>query len=162
MGGGFRSLGPAPFDLPVISYARETSLPVLAETSGNGRRCWTSGGRPFHPRSAALRQAGPRARISPQASRLARHRKRIATGGAKRVEVTVPLHDAPLVKAIAGALRSGGEDAELIRRSLQPRLTAPRARTGAELVAFFRAAPLTDAELTVERAHSMGRSADLA
>lgn len=97
-----------------------------------------------------------------QASRVAGHRKRIATAGAKRVEVTVPSQDAPLVKAIAGALRSGGEDAELIRRSLQPRLTAPRARTGAELVAFFRASPLTDAAFTVERDHSTGRSADLA
>jgi len=97
-----------------------------------------------------------------QASRVARHRKRIATGGAKRVEVTVPLHDAPLVKAIAGALRSGGEGAELIRRSLQPRLTAPRARTGAELAAFLRASPLTDTELAVERDHSTGRPADLA
>ncbi len=97
-----------------------------------------------------------------QATRVSRHRKRITTGGAKRVEVTVPLQDASLVKAIAGALRSGGEDAELIRRSLQPRLTAPKARTGAELVAFFRASPLTDVEFTVERDHSTGRSADLA
>lgn len=97
-----------------------------------------------------------------QASRVSRHRKRIATGGAKRVEVTVPVQDGPLVKAIAGALRAGGEDAELIRRSLQPRLTAPRAKTGAELVAFFRASPLTDTELTIERDRSTGRSADLA
>ena len=97
-----------------------------------------------------------------QASRVSRHRKRIATGGAKRVEVTVPLQDAPLVKAIAGALRTGGEDAEVIRRTLQPRLIAPRAKTGAELVAFLRASPLTDADLAVERDHSTGRSADLA
>lgn len=97
-----------------------------------------------------------------QASRVSRHRKRIATGGARRVEVTVPLQDAPLVKAIAGALRAGGEDAELIRRSLQPRLTAPRAKTGADLVAFFRASPLTDTGLAVERDRSTGRSADLA
>ena len=96
-----------------------------------------------------------------QASRVSRHRRKIATGGARRVEVTVPLQDAALVKAIAGALRSGGEDAELIRRTLQPRLAAPRARTGTELVAFFRASPLTDAELTIERDHSTGRSADL-
>ena len=97
-----------------------------------------------------------------QTSRVSRHRKRISTGGAKRVEVTVPLQDAPLVKAIAGALRSGGEEAELIRRSLQQKLTAPRAKTGAELVAFLRASPLTDADLAIERDHSTGRSADLA
>ena len=95
-------------------------------------------------------------------SRVSRHRKRLSTGGGKRVEVTVPLQDAPLVKAIAGALRSGGEEAELIRRSLQQRLTAPRAKTGAELVAFLRASPLTDADLAIERDHSTGRSADLA
>jgi len=97
-----------------------------------------------------------------QASRVSRHRKRISTGGAKRVEVTVPLQDAPLVKAIAGALRSGGEEAELIRRSLHQRLTAPTAKTGAELVAFLRASPLTDADFATERDHSTGRSADLA
>lgn len=104
----------------------------------------------------------PSDRNAQQASRVSRHRKRMATAGAKRVEVTVPLQDAPLVKAIASALRSGDEDAELIRRTLQPRLTAPRAKTGAELVAFFRASPLTDAELKIERDRSTGRSADLA
>ena len=97
-----------------------------------------------------------------QASRVSRHRKKIATGGAKRVEVTVPYQDAPLVKAIAGALRTGGEDAEVIRRTFQPRLITPRAKTGAELVAFLRASPLTDADLAIERDHSTGRSADLA
>jgi len=96
-----------------------------------------------------------------QASRVSRHRRKIATGGARRVEGTVPIQDAPLVKAIAAALRSGGEDAELIRRTLRPGLAAPGARTGAELVAFLRASPLTDAELAMERDHSTGRSANL-
>ncbi len=96
-----------------------------------------------------------------EASRVSRHRKRIATRGAKRVEVTVPSRDAPLVKAIAGALRSDGEEAEFIRQSLQPMLTATRAKTGAELVAFLRASPLTDAELPIERDSFTGRSADL-
>ena len=95
-------------------------------------------------------------------SRVSRHRKRISAGGARRVEVTVPVEDAPLVKAIAGALRSDGEEARLIRRFLQQRLIPPRARTGAELVAFLRASPLTHADLAVERDHSTGRSADLA
>ena len=95
------------------------------------------------------------------AARVSRHRKRIATGGARRVEVTVPSRDAPLVKAIAGALRSDGEEAELIRRSLQPVLATPRARTGSELVAFLRASPLTEAELSIERDRATGRSADL-
>ena len=94
------------------------------------------------------------------AARVSRHRKRIATSGFQRVEVTVPSRDAPLVKAIAGALRSDGEEAELIRRSLQPVLTAPNARTGAELIAFLRASPLTEAELPIERDWSTGRSAE--
>ena len=98
---------------------------------------------------------------SQEASRVSRHRKKVATSGAKRVEVTVPSQDAPLVKAIAGALRSDGKEAKLIRQSLQPMLTAARARTGAELVAFLRASPLTDAELPIERDRSTGRSADL-
>ena len=99
--------------------------------------------------------------LKPQeASRVSRHRKRVATSGAKRVEVTVPSRDAPLVKAIAGALRSDGEEAQLIRRSLQPMLTAPRAKTGNELVAFLRASPLTEVELPIKRERSTGRSAD--
>ena len=105
-----------------------------------------------------MKHPGPKTRL---ASRVSRHRTRVAASGARRVEVTVPLQDAPLVKAIAGALRSGGEEAELVRRSLQQRLTAPRAETGAELVAFLRASPLTDVDLAVERDHSTGRSADL-
>ena len=96
-----------------------------------------------------------------EASRVSRHRKRVAATGAKRIEVTVPSRDAPLVKAIAGALRSDGQEAELIRQSLQPMLTAPRARTGAELVAFLRTSPLSEAELTIERDRSTGRSAEL-
>ena len=95
------------------------------------------------------------------AARVSRHRKRVATSGARRVEVTVPSGDAPLVKAIAGALRSDGEEAELIRRSLQPVLATPRARTGSELVAFLRASPLTEVELPIERDRSTGRSAEL-
>ena len=96
-----------------------------------------------------------------EASGVSPHRTRIAAGGAKRIEVTVPSQDAPLVKAIARALRSDGEEAKLIRQSLQPMLTAPRARTGAELVAFFRASPMADTELRFERGRSTGRSADL-
>ena len=105
-----------------------------------------------------MKHPGPKTRL---ASRVSRHRKRIAAGGVRRVEVRAPLQDAPLVKAIAGALRAGGEEAELVRRSLQQRLTASRAKTGVELVAFLRASPLAGADLAVERDHSTGRSADL-
>ena len=78
-----------------------------------------------------MKHPGPKTRLASHASR---HRTRIA---------------------------AGGEDAELVRRSLRQRLTAPRAKTGAELVAFLRASPLADADLAVERDHSTGRSADL-
>ena len=84
------------------------------------------------------------------AARVARHRKRMAASGARRVEVTVPARDASLVKAIAGALRSDGEEAGFIRRSLQPVLATPRDRAGSELVAFLRGS-LTEAELSMER-----------
>ena len=94
-------------------------------------------------------------------SRVARHRKKIATGGAKRIEVTVPSRDAPLVKAMAGALRLGGDDANRIRQSLQPLLSVPKARTGKELVAFLLASPLVEIDLQIERDRSTGRSADL-
>ncbi len=95
-----------------------------------------------------------------EATRVSRHRKRLSAAGSRRVEVTVPSRDAPLVKAVAGALRQDGDEAETIRRVLQPVLEAPAARTGAELVAFLRASPLTGAELPVERDRSTGRAAD--
>lgn len=75
--------------------------------------------------------------------------------------MTVPFRDASLVKAIAGVLRSGGAEAEHMCLSLlQPVLTARSARTGAELVSFFRASPLTETDLPIERDRSTGRSVD--
>jgi len=100
-------------------------------------------------------------RASKETMRVARHRKKVATSGEKRVEVTVSARDAPLVKALAGVLRSGGEDAERIRESLQPLIPTARARTGEELVAFFRTSPLVENEFEVERDRSTGRAADL-
>lgn len=96
-----------------------------------------------------------------QKGRVARHRTRVAASGSKRVEVTVPTCDAGLVKAIAGALRSGGEDAKRIRDSLQPIVSSSKAKTGSELVAFFRKSPLVGADLQIERDASTGRPADL-
>lgn len=93
-------------------------------------------------------------------ARVARHRAKAAASGSQRVEVTVPAHDAPLLKAIAGALRSGGPEAKRVRETLLPMLSSKKARTGMELVAFFRASPLASAELTFERDRSAGRSID--
>lgn len=94
-------------------------------------------------------------------ARVARHRNRVAASGSKRVEVTVPSRDTALVKAIAGALRSGGEDAKRIRDSLQPIVSSSKAKTGPELVAFFRRSPLVGSELQIERDASTGRPAEL-
>ena len=93
-------------------------------------------------------------------ARVVRHCKKIATSGAKRVEVTVPSQDTPLVKAMAGALRLGGDDANRIRKSLQSLLSVPKAKTGKELIAFLRASPLVGIDLQIERDRSTGRYAD--
>lgn len=45
------------------------------------------------------------------------HRKRLATRGMKRVEVTVPARDAGLVRQIASALRENGPEAQKIRQA---------------------------------------------
>ena len=94
-------------------------------------------------------------------ARVTRHRSRATAKGSKRVEVTVPTRDALLMKAIAGALRKGGSKAKHIRESIQPLVAAPKAKTGAELVAFFRNSPLVEADLSLERKRSGGRSVDL-
>lgn len=93
--------------------------------------------------------------------RLKRHRSTAAAKGSKRVEVTVPVRDASLIKAIALALRTGGEDAKRIRDSLEPIVSSRKARTGSELIEFLRKSPLVGSDLEIERDASTGRSADL-
>ena len=93
-------------------------------------------------------------------ARMARHRTKTVASGSKRIEVTVPSRDTGLVKAIASALRAGGKDAQHIRESLEPIVSLSKAKTGSELVAFFRNAPLIGDELDIERDTSTGRSAD--
>lgn len=93
--------------------------------------------------------------------RVARHRSRTMAKGSQRVEVTVPSHDASLLKAIAGALRQGGNEAKRIRESVRPIVSPPKAKTGAELVAFLRQSPLVGANLSLERDRSTGRTVDL-
>mgnify|MGYP003627736045 CR=1 FL=1 len=94
-------------------------------------------------------------------TRVLRHRSRNAVLGSRRLEVTVPAGDAALVKAVAGVLRAGGADARSLREALLPMVATPKARTGAELVRFFRASPLAETGLAVERDASTGRSVDL-
>lgn len=96
----------------------------------------------------------------PAKVRVAQHRSRTMVKGSKRVEVTVPSHDASLLKAIAGALRQGGKEAKRIRDSVRPLVSSPKAKTGAELVAFLRQSPLVGADLSLERDRSTGRTVD--
>jgi len=93
--------------------------------------------------------------------RLQRFRERGRARGSKRVEVTVPEADAAFLKAVAGLLRAGGPDAARLKAAAKPFVSATPAKTGAELVAFFRASPLVGADLDVERDRSAGRDAHL-
>ncbi len=76
------------------------------------------------------------------------------------MEVSVPDRDAGLVKALAGALRAGGDRADAARAALAPLLLTQPAQTGAELVAFLRASPLAGSDLAFPRDPDPGRSAD--
>src|SRR6266404_3499408 len=95
----------------------------------------------------------------PGTHRVQRHRARQERGGKSRVEVTVPATDARLVRTIADRLRAGGHHAVAIREALAPVLANGRARTGEELLAFFRASPLVGVDLRIERDKSTGRKA---
>lgn len=96
----------------------------------------------------------------PAKARVARHRSRTMAKGSKRVEVTVPGHDASLLKAIARVLRQGGDEAKLIRAAVQPLVSSTKAKTGAELVDFLRQSPLAGVELSLQRDASTGRMID--
>ncbi len=94
-------------------------------------------------------------------TRVTRHRAKTAAQGSRRVEVTVAARDAVLIKAVGGALRAGGKDAKRVREALASMTSIEPVRTGAELVAFFRASPLVGEELMIERDQSTGRCVDL-
>lgn len=93
--------------------------------------------------------------------KVARYRAKAAAAGSQRVEVTVPAGDVSLMKALASVLRAGGAPAEQVREAIKPIAVGPKARTGAELVAFFRASPLVNANLTFERDQSSRPPLDL-
>ncbi|MCY4585017.1 MAG: hypothetical protein OXB98_03165 [Bryobacterales bacterium] len=94
-------------------------------------------------------------------TRVARHRAKTTAQGSRRVEVTVAARDAGLIKAVGGALRAGGKDAEKVREALTSMLSLEPVRTGSDLVAFLRASPLVGEELMIERDPSPGRHVDL-
>ncbi len=92
--------------------------------------------------------------------RVVRHRAKVAAQGARRVEVTVPAQDVGIVKAVAGALRTGGDEARRVRNALASLTAVEPARTGAELLAFLRASPLVGEDVTIERDRTPGRVVD--
>jgi len=92
--------------------------------------------------------------------RVVRHRTKVAAQGARRVEVTVPAQDVGIVKAIAGVLRTGGDEARRVRDALASLTVVEPARTGAELLAFLRASPLVEEDLTIKRDRTSGRVVD--
>jgi hypothetical protein len=95
------------------------------------------------------------------AVRVARHRWKQRAAGVKRMDVAVPAADSALLKEVAAVLRAGGEPARRMRQRLHPVTGRSRARTGRDLVAFFRSSPLVGEELDVARDRSPGRAVDL-
>ena len=90
----------------------------------------------------------------------ARGRQHEGERGVRRVEVTIPAKDTALIKAAAAALRAGGRQAETARKALSSLASGEMAKSGKELVAFFRDSPLVGEELVIERDRGPGRSAD--
>lgn len=95
------------------------------------------------------------------AERVARHRRKLGARGIRRVEVAIPAPDSDLIKQVAAILRAGGEPARKVRETLSPDVRFRQAKSGYELVAFFRSSPLVGEELEFARDRSRGRAIDL-
>ena len=93
--------------------------------------------------------------------RVARHRAKATAQGTRRIEVTVPTRDAWAIKAVASILRDGGESAKKVRKALSSITPVRPARTGAELIDFFRSSPFVSEDVVIERDRSTGRQIDL-
>ncbi len=92
--------------------------------------------------------------------RVVRHRAKVAAQGARRVEVTVPAQDVGIVKAVAGVLRTGGDEARRVRDVLASLTAVEPARTGTDLLAFLRSSPLVGEDVTIERDRTPSRIVD--
>ena len=95
------------------------------------------------------------------AGRVTRHRRKLARSGVRRVKVTIAAQDTTLVRELAAVLRGGGEEARKIRARLLSVAERKQAKTGKELVAFFRASPLVGLDIEFERDRSTGRPVEL-
>ena len=92
---------------------------------------------------------------------LARHRAKAATQGTRRIKVTVPACDAWVIKTVACILREGGHNAQKVRRAVTSMTPVQPARTGGELIDFFRSSPFVGEGIVIERDRSTGRQIDL-
>lgn len=106
--------------------------------------------------------AAKRHRPLPPAARIAEHRARLASSGHKRVEVVVPENDVGLIRELAERLRATPGESAAVRTAIASAMAPAVVRTGKELVALLRTAPLDGAALDFERDRSPPRAADLA
>ena len=89
------------------------------------------------------------------ANRVQNHREQAVLSGLKRVEVKVSIKDEWFIRALAKALRSNKEKAELIRNELSELLSPPSTQGIAD---FFHSSPLSDVaqSLELERSKETG------
>jgi hypothetical protein len=92
--------------------------------------------------------------------RVNRHRRRASARGTARVEVAIPLSDAPLLRSLARTLREDEHEASRLRQLLEAEVARAPAATGTDLVEFLLASPLRETELAMERDRSIGRPVD--
>ena len=90
--------------------------------------------------------------------RVSEYRNRLRNRGVKRIEVTIPAQDVPLIHSIAGMLREGGEQAEVLRQQIKQATGDDQQNTGKDLIAFFRNSPLADVALDLERDKATSRT----
>lgn len=86
------------------------------------------------------------------------YRNRLHNQGIKRVEVRIPARDVPLLHGIAGILRTGGNEAFVLREQLQQAAGDSTQATGKDFVAFFRNSPLMGVDLDLKRDKSTSRT----
>jgi hypothetical protein len=97
----------------------------------------------------------------PPAARIADHRARLASSGRRRVEVVVPESDVELIRDLAERLRAEPAESAAVRAAVASAMAPAVARTGMELVALLRTAPLDGPTLDLERDRSPPRAVDL-
>ena len=88
------------------------------------------------------------------ANRIAVYREKSSRKGMTRLEVTVPRHDATLIRKAARTLREGGQQALRLRKRLNETAPAGPSRTTGELLKFFQNSPLAKYDVDLRRDRS--------